>query len=105
MPIAYLQDNPSNDRVIFFCPGCKCGHFVNVRLKNAAQGPLWSWDGSLESPTFTPSVLVRTSLPQGHGQPDIESGVCHSYVTNGQIQFLGDCTHELAGKTVPLSEF
>lgn len=30
--------------------------------------------------------------------------VCHSYVTNGRIQYLGDCTHELAGQTVDLPE-
>ncbi|MGC4033677.1 MAG: hypothetical protein QM754_18485 [Tepidisphaeraceae bacterium] len=30
---------------------------------------------------------------------------CHSFVRDGQIEFLGDCTHELAGKTVPLEPF
>ena len=28
--------------------------------------------------------------------------VCHSFVTDGNIQFLSDCTHSLAGQTVPL---
>lgn len=105
MPIAYIQDNPTNERVIFFCPGCKCGHHVTTKLKNCAQGPLWSWNGSLDAPTFSPSVLVTTSLPQGRGLPDVPRGTCHSFVTDGKIQFLGDCTHELAGKTVPLPEF
>lgn len=27
------------------------------------------------------------------------------FIRDGQIQFLGDCTHALAGKTVPLPEF
>ncbi|WP_241754456.1 hypothetical protein [Cupriavidus basilensis] len=36
---------------------------------------------------------------------DFECGVCHSFVTDGRIQFLGDCTHALAGQTVPLAEF
>jgi hypothetical protein len=29
---------------------------------------------------------------------------CHSFLVDGQIQFLGDCTHALAGQTVPLPE-
>lgn len=31
--------------------------------------------------------------------------VCHSFVRDGQIQYLGDCTHEYAGKTVDLPDF
>ena len=27
---------------------------------------------------------------------------CHSFIKDGQIQFLGDCTHSLAGQTVAL---
>ena len=32
------------------------------------------------------------------------SSVCHSFITDGRIQFLGDCTHELKGQTVELPE-
>ncbi len=28
--------------------------------------------------------------------------VCHTFVTDGRIQFLGDCTHVMAGQTVDL---
>lgn len=28
--------------------------------------------------------------------------VCHSFVTDGKIQFLSDCTHDLAGQTVDM---
>ena len=31
--------------------------------------------------------------------------VCHSFVTNGRIQYLGDCTHKLAGQTVDLPDW
>jgi hypothetical protein len=31
-----------------------------------------------------------------------ESTRCHIFVRDGKIQFLNDCTHELAGKTVPM---
>jgi hypothetical protein len=31
--------------------------------------------------------------------------VCHSFVTDGRIQFLNDCTHPLAGQTVDIPEW
>lgn len=31
--------------------------------------------------------------------------VCHSFVTEGRIQFLGDCTHALANQTVDLPDW
>jgi hypothetical protein len=81
-------------RVHFRCPGCDDVHGVVVEAPGG-----WGWDGSLERPTFTPSVLVRyeVSPPNQH-----LSTVCHSFVTDGRIQFLGDCTHALAGQTVDL---
>jgi len=62
-------------------------------------GPRWGWNGSMENPTFSPSILVEWE----HG-PNYEKRVCHSFVTDGNIQFLGDCTHKLAGQTVPLPD-
>jgi hypothetical protein len=98
--------------VMFRCPGCKTGHQVRV---DPAFGSVWGYNGNPDAPTFTPSILVRghkyTYGPDGEwdgwakdadGKP-IPS-VCHSFVTDGRIQFLGDCTHALAGQTVPLPE-
>jgi hypothetical protein len=31
--------------------------------------------------------------------------ICHSFITDGRIQFLGDCTHRLAGQTVPIPDW
>jgi hypothetical protein len=59
--------------------------------------PVWGWNGSVDAPTFTPSILIHY---QGGDNPM----VCHSFVTDGRIQFLGDCTHALAGQTVELPE-
>jgi hypothetical protein len=36
---------------------------------------------------------------------DIPDLVCHSFVTDGKIQFLSDCTHALAGQTVALPDW
>jgi hypothetical protein len=84
-------------------------------------GPAWTWNNDPVKPTFTPSVLVRSGhyMPEHVGpdcwctynaaRPDDPSSfkcsVCHSFVTDGNIQFLSDCTHALAGQTVPLPEW
>lgn len=54
-------------------------------------------------PTFKPSILVTLRWSENDASEKDE--VCHSFVTDGQIQFLGDCTHELAGQTVPIPEW
>ena len=69
----------------FWCPGCEDVHVVNA-----------TWSVNVEVDTITPSVLVRG------GSRDI---TCHSFVTNGRIQFLTDSTHALAGQTVDLPDW
>lgn len=93
--------------LMFWCPGCKEAHGVSVQRPAGQPGPLWTWDGNADRPTFSPSVLVRTGRavdPAFVPDPGDPPEICHSFVRDGQIQFLGDCTHELAGKTVPLPE-
>jgi len=80
-------------RAVFECPGCEMSHYPAI--KNTDPGPLWSFNNDLEKPTLKPSVLVRWN--EGD-----EKHICHSFVTDGRIRFLNDCTHELAGKTVDL---
>lgn len=84
----------SNGTLFFECPGCKMLHGVNINRPNS---PKWSWDGNKSKPTFSPSVLVTGKY--GAEQKELR---CHSFVKNGEIQFLNDCSHELAGKTVPM---
>ncbi len=92
MPI--LREYPA-DRLIFHCPGCGYEHRVTVNENRNAAGASWSWNGSMTAPTFSPSILVN----------GFDASVrCHSFVKDGQIQFLTDSYHELAGKTVPLPE-
>lgn len=104
------------DMVSFHCPGCDEKHIISV---NRTDGPSWGWNGSTDAPTFTPSVFVRS----GHFAPGQESRECwctyeehfgepapfkckqcHSFVADGRIQFLGDCSHALAGQTVDLPQ-
>ena len=101
-----LRENAfSNGEVwrTFWCPGCNCGHTVNQT---------WTFDGNYDAPTFNPSVLA---FPRGQFiDPGLEGDAltapenvrqtprCHSFVRAGQIEFLGDCEHALAGQTVAL---
>lgn len=99
----------------FWCPGCKCQHVVTTSGNVA-----WTFNGDYEKPTLEPSVLVRS----GHYATAFREGMncwctyakenpddpvrykcerCHLFLRNGMLEFLGDSTHELAGKTVPLT--
>ena len=94
------RDSAGN--VLFECPGCGCLHSVATEKPNG-MGAQWTWNGSEELPTFSPSVLVR--YDKGVSDKPALDGVCHSFVKDGMIQFLGDCTHKLANKTVPLPDW
>jgi hypothetical protein len=90
----------------FVCPGCAEGggggsglHILPVN--STEKSPSWDWDGNLESPTLSPSILTRTAPYSETGEP---LGVCHSFLTNGVFTFLGDCTHSLAGQLVPMGD-
>jgi|JI9StandDraft_1071089.scaffolds.fasta_scaffold37713_3 hypothetical protein len=80
----------------FKCPACG-EHTVPV--------PRWQLSGSVESPTIRPSLVETVNPPGPDHRPHIPTTVCHSLVTNGKIEFLADCTHNLAGQTLELSEF
>ncbi len=96
--------NGTDNRLTWWCPGCDHAHSIQ---HGAGSGPRWGWNGNAEAPTFTPSVLVRWSEPGpepwqfDHREHDVPK-VCHSFVVDGQMQMLGDCTHALAGQTVPI---
>lgn len=55
--------------------------------------PAWTWDGNLETPTVSPSILTK-------GERKGVTFVCHSYLKAGVFEFLTDCTHALVGQKV-----
>jgi hypothetical protein len=90
--------------LIFYCEGCEQCHGVDSK---------WSFNGDSDNPTFTPSILVRGTQRITDEEHDlIMAGqhveprpfVCHSFVTDGKIQYLNDCTHSLAGQTIELKD-
>jgi hypothetical protein len=81
----------------YWCQGCEDMHAIKI---GRGEGPRWGFNGNVDRPTFTPSVLVRYSDPDG----ELPDEVCHTFVTDGQVQFLADCTHQLAGQTLPFPD-
>lgn len=96
-----LIDNGA--RLWFECPGCGENHGITI-ARDGVPHPCWTWNGSFDKPTLSPSVLSSGFRFKTREGSESEPYVCHSWVRDGLIQFLGDCTHALAGQTVPLPE-
>lgn len=100
------------DRIAFGCLGCGEMHQVTSA---------WTWNESMEHPTITPSILVKTGHYSDESRPcwcaynkekeeageptsPFKCSLCHSFISNGEIRYLDDCSHELAGKTIMLPD-
>jgi hypothetical protein len=89
-----------------YCPAC---HEMHCCFDS------WNFDGNVESPTFSPSFSITgvkrkmtDDVWNGEWERD-EHGkakpmVCHYILRKGVLEFQRDCTHELAGKNIPLPE-
>lgn len=78
------SDHPLYRQVIVWCPGCDQRHHFTVELldpdwrrPDGQPEPVWQWDGNLESPTFSPSMLAYYTVhlcdPSEHHE------VCEDY--------------------------
>jgi len=79
------------------CPACdeaglEIAHVFLTTMQDGSPG--WVFNGNLDRPTFTPSMLATT-----------RENRCHSFVTDGRIHYLDDCTHAMKGQTIELPEF
>ena len=83
-----LNDSGEVGLYMFWCPGCKENH--------AYTKDRWTFNGDYERPTFTPSLL--------YGK-DGRHRICHIFMTDGKIQYLSDCEHELAGQTIECPDY
>lgn len=123
MKIAPITKEGQKIGWMLFCPACKCGHAIQTSTergvydRDGKMGDTWTLNGSLDKPTIRASLLVKGNrwdppvhegnIQEWRRQPWEQhevSTVCHSFVTDGRIEFLGDCTHDLKGKTVDLEE-
>lgn len=65
---------------------------IPVMLKGRREGTgNWTWNGDTEKPTLKPSVLTIGGNFR-----------CHSWINDGEVKFLDDCSHDFAGKTLYL---
>lgn len=90
-------------RLAFYCPGCGELHAVNVPghtwkdpETDEPRGPVWRWNGDYTRVTIHPSLGVYRSKTGGFA--------CHLFLRNGELQYLNDSQHHLAGRTVPLPD-
>lgn len=110
-------------RLLYWCQGCDEAHVV---MTGAGPGPRWSWNGDLVRPVFSPSVLTRggrftpsgqaaydawynSGCPPNPPQFERQDTVCHTFIgcngaQPGEVIFLPDCTHALAGQVHPLPD-
>lgn len=95
-----IRDDISYNVLVFVCPGCVAGerpgyegvHMLPVNVPEGVHKPSWDWDGNLEAPTLSPSIL--TTGPSR----------CHSFLNAGIFDFLSDSEHSLAGQKVPMPD-
>lgn len=83
--------------VQLYTPGPIYCRMIPIDNGGIQVGPKWTWNRDVFKPTLRPSILSNTVI-------DGKDIRCHSFITDGNIEFLSDCTHELAGKTLPLED-
>ena len=77
-------------------PGCQEHHGIWLDQPNTV-GSQWTWNNSVESPTFSPSFVNKT-----HDQDGIVKSVCHMYVRDGNLVYLDDSTHSMRSKCISM---
>lgn len=116
--ISKFLRSQANGGLLYWCQGCNESHAIQV---GEGSGPRWGYNGNPDKPTFTPSVLVTTghyvswhkpedscwctyrgANPEEKDAPSCQR--CHTFITDGKVQFLSDCSHALAGQTLDLPE-
>jgi hypothetical protein len=89
-----------------WCPACDDAHRISINTDNS-----WNWNGNEVLPTIEPSILV-TGVQWPESSPFHKSNHsavlpgdpirCHSFVRNGQWQYLTDSTHSMAEQIVEM---
>jgi len=77
--------------LLHWCPACKAPHEIHLQTSTHQQRKKWEWNDNMARPTFEPAFRVEAA-----------GRVCHYFITDQRIEFLPDCSHDLAGQTVPL---
>jgi len=102
MQISQFLRRAEGGIISHYCPACRQMHGFFVDKPNPENGAHWRWDGNIVAPTFLPSMNI-TAKDDGE-----IFYCCHYRLENGQLEYLKDCTHALAGIKMalpPLPEF
>lgn len=75
---------------LYFCEGCGYEHAFALK----SEGGHHTFNMDMERPTVSPSLLENKTPGRA----------CHSFIKDGTIQYLNDCHHDLAGKTIELPD-
>lgn len=111
------------------CPGCGERHTLPVRptphgeveSPHYANHAHWHFNGDYERPTLSPSVNVKAGhYADGRSDPDscwctyyeqhpeeskdFACFICHFFLREGVVEYLGDCTHSMACQKVELPD-
>lgn len=84
-------------RIMFRCPGCKNAY-------HQVSDEIFDFNMNFTRPTIRPSILV-TYNGLNAGVDGAPPSICHSFVTDGSIEYCGDSTHELSGKSVAIPDW
>lgn len=118
----WVDPATGREGLTYWCQGCQSAHSICTKGAGA-----WGWNGDVERPVFTPSVLstqghyVSWWKPENgcacdyereHPEEDhtgMRCGRCHTFVgcngaQPGEVIFLADCTHALAGTVQPFPD-
>lgn len=79
-----------NSLWLFWCPGCGRGHVY--------QTPRWTFDGNVDYPTFSPSLLMFTTELGSN----VRKTECHLFVKAGMMAYCSDNPHTYNGQTMPM---
>jgi hypothetical protein len=108
--ILHKCSSDSTFEYIFFCEGCGNCHGFRTATWPQPTGMTeqeiewfkskWNFNDDNKKPTISPSLLIHDINEKGE-----QFVKCHSFITDGKIQYLGDCNHKLAGQTIDLKIF
>lgn len=112
--IKEIEISNGHNKLRFICPGCNEEHQITRS---------WDFDGNFEQPTISPSIKVtfeysselnnkkakefflkKGRFPTRKELPYDIKQICHSYIKNGKIEYLGNCHHKLKNQTIDLPQ-
>lgn len=69
--VARIVEHTDGRQVWTWCPGCDSLHPFTIESGGVLNGGVtWTWDGNLERPTFSPSLLCHSSVHLCEGEHD-----------------------------------